>query len=85
MKVMLPEYLAELEKIEAKYRDVPTGNTVFFGASSIRLWPGLKRAFPAVDHRKLGFWRLEFERVRRGVRAVYRAAPTERLGDLRGR
>ena len=52
---MFPEYLAELEKLETKYRDVATGNIVFFGSSSIRLWPGLKRAFPDVTIENWGF------------------------------
>lgn len=52
---MLPEYLTQLEKLEAKYRDKPTGNIVFFGSSSIRLWPGLARAFPAVTIENWGF------------------------------
>lgn len=52
---MLPEHLTQLEKIEAKYRDVPTGNIIFFGSSSIRLWPGLKRAFPDVTIENWGF------------------------------
>ena len=55
MNIMLPEYLAELEKLETKYREVPTGNLVFFGSSSIRLWPGLKRAFPDVTIENWGF------------------------------
>ena len=52
---MLPEHLTQLEKIEAKYREIPTGNIVFFGSSSIRLWPGLKRAFPDVEIESWGF------------------------------
>ena len=53
--VMLPEYLAELEKLETKYHEVPTGNIVFFGSSSIRLWPGLSRVFPGVIIENWGF------------------------------
>ena len=52
---MLPEYLAQLETLEAKFRDQPTGNIVFFGSSSIRLWPGLARAFPDVTIENWGF------------------------------
>ncbi len=52
---MLPEHLTQLKATEAKYRDVPTGNIIFFGSSSIRLWPGLKRAFPAVTIENWGF------------------------------
>ncbi len=52
---MFPEHLAELEKLEAKYRDKPGGNIVFFGSSSIRLWPGLWRAFPDVVIENWGF------------------------------
>lgn len=43
---MSPEHLAQLEMLGAKYREQPTGNIVFFGSSSIRLWPGLKREIP---------------------------------------
>ena len=52
---MLPGHLEELEKIKAKYRDAPTGNIVFFGSSSLRLWPGLTREFPAVAIENWGF------------------------------
>ena len=52
---MLPEHLAQLEKLEAKYAATATGNIVFFGSSSIRLWPGLKRAFPDVTIENWGF------------------------------
>ena len=52
---MLPEYLTQLEKLAAKYRDKPTGNIVFFGSSSIRLWPGLARVFPDVTIENWGF------------------------------
>ncbi len=52
---MLPEHLAELEKLEAKYRDHPHCQKVFFGSSSIRLWPGLKRNFPDVLIENWGF------------------------------
>ncbi len=55
INIMLPEYLAELEKLETKYRDVATGNIVFFGSSSIRLWPGLSRVFPNVKIENWGF------------------------------
>ena len=52
---MLAKHLAQLEKLEAKYRDDPIGNIVFFGSSSIRLWPGLKRAFPHIAVENWGF------------------------------
>ena len=52
---MLADHFAQLEKLAAKYRDEPTGNIVFFGSSSMRLWPGLKRAFPAVAIENWGF------------------------------
>ena len=52
---MLPEYRVQLEKIEAKYRDQPTGSIVFFGSSSIRLWPGLTRNFLDVIIENWGF------------------------------
>ena len=52
---MSSEHLAELEKLATKYRDAPIGNIVFFGSSSIRLWPGLKRAFPDVAIENWGF------------------------------
>ena len=52
---MLPEYLAQLETLEAKHRDKPRGNIIFFGSSSIRLWPGLARNFPDVTIENWGF------------------------------
>ena len=50
-----PEFQTQLESLETKYRDVPTGSVVFFGSSSIRLWPVLARAFPAVTIENWGF------------------------------
>lgn len=52
---LTPEHRAALEALEAKYRDAPTGNVVFFGSSSVRLWPGLARAFPGIAIENWGF------------------------------
>ena len=52
---MSPEHLSELEILQTKFRDAPTGHIVFYGSSSVRLWPGLSRAFPAVTIENWGF------------------------------
>jgi len=45
----------EIEKLEQKFAGKSGGNVVFYGSSSIRLWPGLNRAFPDVAIDNLGF------------------------------
>jgi lysophospholipase L1-like esterase len=45
----------EIEKLEQKFVGKSGGNVVFYGSSSIRLWPGLSRAFPDVAIDNLGF------------------------------
>ena len=51
----MSEHEAEVAALEAKFAANPGGNVVFYGSSSIRLWPGLKRAFPDVTIENLGF------------------------------
>lgn len=46
---------AELLALQQKYANKPTGNIVFYGSSSIRLWPGLERAFPTLPIENWGF------------------------------
>ncbi len=50
-----PDFSAEIERLEAKFAAVPGGGTVFYGSSSIRLWPRLSLAFPAIDAENWGF------------------------------
>jgi len=73
------DFTAELEALERKFAAAPTGGVVFYGSSSIRLWPHLKREFPAADAQNLGFGgstlhacAREFSRlvVPRGPRAI---------------
>lgn len=52
---MFEELEAEIAALEAKYSQHPTGNTVFYGSSSIRLWPRLQKEFPAVVIENWGF------------------------------
>jgi lysophospholipase L1-like esterase len=49
------EYEAEVAALEAKFAGKLGGNVVFYGSSSIRLWPGLARAFPGIAIENLGF------------------------------
>lgn len=53
--VITPGHRQELEALEAKYRDQSTGNIVFYGSSSVRLWFGLGRAFPDAKIENWGF------------------------------
>jgi lysophospholipase L1-like esterase len=52
---MFPEFETEIAALEAKYREIPIGNVVFYGSSSIRLWPRLQKEFPAVSIENFGF------------------------------
>ncbi|MBW3636895.1 MAG: GDSL family lipase [Armatimonadetes bacterium] len=52
---MPAEYEAEIAALEARYAARPTGNIVFYGSSSMRLWPRLARDFPAVEIENWGF------------------------------
>lgn len=52
---MFAEYEAEIAALEAKYADKPAGNIVFYGSSSLRLWPRLTRDFPNVGIENWGF------------------------------
>ena len=51
----MSEYESDIAALERKYAALPTGNIVFYGSSSIRLWPGLKREFPGVSIENWGF------------------------------
>lgn len=50
--VLFEEEVRELEK---KVRTYPTGGTVFYGSSSIRLWTTLDADFPEVQPINIGF------------------------------
>ncbi len=52
---MLEEYEAEIAALEAKFHNRSTGNVVFYGSSSMRLWPRLSRDFPGVEIENFGF------------------------------
>ncbi|BCM91777.1 hypothetical protein IAD21_03652 [Abditibacteriota bacterium] len=52
---MVSEYEKDIVGLERKYSSQPTGNIVFYGSSSIRLWPSLKRDFPSVIIENWGF------------------------------
>ena len=52
---MFPEFETEIAALEAKYRDKPSGNVVFYGSSSIRLWPRLSKEFPSHPIENFGF------------------------------
>lgn len=52
---MFLEYEPEIAALEAKYDGKPTGNVVFYGSSSMRLWPRLSSDFPAVTVENFGF------------------------------
>ncbi len=52
---MVTEYEGEIAALERRYGSHPTGNIVFYGSSSIRLWPSLKREFPHVTIENWGF------------------------------
>ena len=49
------EFEAEIAALERKFASQTGENLVFYGSSSIRLWPALKREFPAHAIENLGF------------------------------
>lgn len=49
------EYEADIAALEAKYVAHPTGSVLFYGSSSVRLWPRLSRDFSAVALESWGF------------------------------
>lgn len=51
----IEELAADVEALERKFENEPTGQVVFYGSSSIRLWPFLKRDFPNAHPQNLGF------------------------------
>ncbi len=53
--MMTAEYQSEIAALEAKYAKKSTGNIVFYGSSSIRLWPRLSHDFPAISIENFGF------------------------------
>lgn len=50
-----PEYAAEVALLREQSLGAARGQTVFYGSSSIRMWPGLDRAFPRISIVNLGF------------------------------
>jgi len=46
---------SDILALERKYENQPLGQIVFYGSSSIRLWPSLSRAFPKVAIENWGF------------------------------
>ncbi|RYX81166.1 GDSL family lipase [bacterium] len=52
---MVSEYEKDIEALVRKHSEQPTGNIIFYGSSSIRLWPSLKREFPEVTIENWGF------------------------------
>jgi lysophospholipase L1-like esterase len=52
---MSQELEPEIATLEAKFAAQPTGNVVFYGSSSMRLWPRLAHDFPAVEIENWGF------------------------------
>lgn len=52
---MTSEYENDITALQRKYASQPTGQIVFYGSSSIRLWPSLKREFPEVTIENWGF------------------------------
>lgn len=49
------EFEGEIASLERKFANQKGENLVFYGSSSIRLWPALKREFPAHTIENLGF------------------------------
>jgi lysophospholipase L1-like esterase len=45
----------EVAQLEQRVRAHPAGSTVFYGSSTIRLWPDLNAHFPTIDALNLGF------------------------------
>lgn len=52
---MSDEYEPQIAALEAKYRDSPPGQIAFYGSSTMRLWPGLKRDFSGIAIQNFGF------------------------------
>ncbi|PQV65140.1 Lysophospholipase L1 [Abditibacterium utsteinense] len=52
---MFPEFEAEISALEAKFHEKSGGNIVFYGSSSMRLWPRLAHDFPNVFIENFGF------------------------------
>src|SRR4051812_43346941 len=52
---MHQESESEIAALEAKYASHPTGSTLFYGSSSMRLWPRLQKEFPGVTIENWGF------------------------------
>jgi len=46
---------SDILALERKYANQPKNQIVFYGSSSIRLWPALSRAFPNVAIENWGF------------------------------
>lgn len=55
LQPIVGEFADEVAALETKFRDAPTGQIVFYGSSSMRLWPHLERDFPAVALQNFGF------------------------------
>lgn len=51
----IDELAEDVARLETKYQNAATGHVVFYGSSSIRLWPRLKADFPGVTIDNLGF------------------------------
>lgn len=54
-KPMYEAFESEIAALEAKYAAHPIGSAVFYGSSSIRLWPRLQKEFPSVVIENWGF------------------------------
>ena len=52
---MSHQYEADIAPLEAKYQSHSTGNVLFYGSSSMRLWPRLAHDFPGVTVENWGF------------------------------
>lgn len=52
---MYEEFEAEIAALEAKYAAHTTRSTLFYGSSSIRLWPRLPKEFPHLTVENWGF------------------------------
>lgn len=51
----MSQYENDIAALERKHADKPTGQVVFYGSSSIRLWPFLSREFPNITIENWGF------------------------------
>lgn len=52
---MTEEFEPEIAALEARFHKKSEGNIVFYGSSSMRLWPRLSRDFPAAEIENFGF------------------------------